>query len=177
MALSYNISGVFSLVWGFDIGQKPPVREKKRQTSLGSNLWDINAKGIPYFLPVELDGIKLPNTLISISSKKRIIETPLIGRKGTVKELINIEDYEIMIRGVIVDEGISFPEEMIMNLEELYDKNEAVSLKCALTDIFLQEDDSVVIKSIRFPEMKGIEHAQAYEISCVSDMDFELIIE
>lgn len=170
---TFDIQGYFDFAWpgsGYNI-------IKKQNTALGSPLWSQNSKGITYFMPVTLDGIELPNTLISFSGKKNIVETPLIGRRGTVKELINIEDYEIQIRGIVVDDGRSFPDEFIMKLQELFEKNESVSLQCALTDIFLQQDDSVVIKAIRFPDMKGIENAQAFEINCVSDPYFELIIE
>jgi len=34
-----------------------------------------------------------------------------------------------------------------------------------------------VIKQFSLPEMIGIQHAQAYELICVSDEDFELNID
>lgn len=175
---TFDIRGLFRIAFGFGMEYRvPEIPQKKQQTALGSPLWGKNSLGITYFMPVELDGIELPNTLINISGKKNIVETSLVGQRGTVKELINIEDYEIMIRGIVVDDQNSFPDEFIMKLQELYEKNESVALKCALTDIFLQEDDSVVIRSIRFPEMRGVEHAQAFEIECMSDPVFDLTIE
>ncbi|MEG0499905.1 MAG: DUF6046 domain-containing protein, partial [Rikenellaceae bacterium] len=38
---------------------------------------------------------EIPNAIISCTGKKTIVETPMVGRKGAVKELINVDDYEI----------------------------------------------------------------------------------
>lgn len=177
--LSYDLPAMFAAVWGYTMAAEynfKSIPDKKKETALGSPLWGKNKKGIFYFMPVKLGDLELPNAIISFQGKKNIIETQLIGYKGSIKELINIDSYEITIRGILIDEEISFPDEQIMDLQELWDKNESISLQCALSDIFLQEDDKVVIRSIRLPEMKGIEHAQAYEIECISDAYFELIL-
>ncbi len=63
--------------------------------------------GIEFFMPVALNGYQLPlEPIISISGKKTIIETPLTGntRRGTVKEIITTDDYEVKIRGIIINE-------------------------------------------------------------------------
>ena len=118
---------------------------------------------------------EIPNSVISINGKKTIVETPMVGRKGTVKELISVDDYEINIAGVALD--IDFPDQQIAKLNELYNINESITLKCALTDIFLEEEDKVVIKSIDFQEMRGCETAQIFKMNLVTDRSFELILE
>lgn len=70
-----------------------------------------------------------------------------------------------------------FPEEILSEINELYNINEAVTLKCALTDIFLEEDDRVVIKSIELSDMRGTETYQTIKMELVTDRNFELIIE
>jgi hypothetical protein len=162
MPLDIEIQGLFEIVWPY--------------TSIGSRLEGTSELGQPYFMPVTLNGIDLPNALISITPKKKIIETELTGRKGSVNEFINIMNYDIKIRGIIVDRENPFPENGIMQLQEMWELNESITLQSALTDIFLQADDSVVIKSMNLPEMKGIENAQAYEIQLISDQDFDLIL-
>lgn len=99
----------------------------------------------------------------------------MVGRKGTVKELISVDDYEINIAGVALD--VDFPDQQIAKLNELYNINESITLKCALTDIFLEEEDKVVIKSIDFQEMRGVETAQVFKMNLVTDRSFELILE
>jgi hypothetical protein len=152
--------------------------EQKTHSNLGSLLRKRDAQGKWYFLPVIFEHkgkeYEIPNAVISLTGKKTIVETPLTGRKGTVKELISVNDYEISIAGVAID--ADFPETQIAELNELYNINEAVTLKCALTDIFMEEEDKVVIKSLDFAEMKGTDTAQLIKISAVTDRSFELII-
>lgn len=147
----------------------------KAFTALGSTLRKGDAQGRYYFMPIEINGIEIPNAVISIKGKKTIVETAMVGRKGTVKELISVDDFEIEIAGVAMD--VDFPDEAIDELNNLFNINESVPLKCALTDIFLSQDDKVVIKSIDFPAMKGYESVQFFKMSLVSDRSFELIIE
>jgi len=148
---------------------------EKTHSDLGSVLRKKDAQGRWYFMPVELNGIEIPNAVISIRGKKTIVETPMVGRKGTVKELISVDDYEIRIAGVALDND--FPDRQISELNELYNVNESVTLKCALTDIFLDEEDKVVIKSMDLAEMRGCETAQVFTMELVTDRSFELIVE
>jgi hypothetical protein len=152
---------------------------EKTSSDFGSTLRKKDAQGRWYFMPVVLEHkgaeYEIPNAVISIRGKKTIVETAMVGRKGTVKELISVDDYEIRIAGVCLD--VDFPDQQINALNELYNINESVTLKCALTDIFLDEEDKVVIKSIDFAEMKGCETAQVFTMELVTDRSFELILE
>ena len=69
------------------------------------------------------------------------------------------------------------PKEQLAAIKEIYSVNESVQLKCALTDIFMDEEDMVVIKSIDIPEMRGVEHTQTYSLDLETDRSFELIME
>ncbi len=136
--------------------------------------------GRQIFMPVKLGGFLLPNEpTITINSKKNIIETALAGstRRGTVKELISIGDWEITIRGIALNTNSTkvYPEDMVHRLNYTYGRNEAIEIESALTNLL--GIYRVVIKSVNFPEMTGIQHAQAYEFQCVSDEDFDLVIE
>ena len=152
---------------------------EKTSSDFGSTLRKKDAQGRWYFMPIVLvhkgTEYEIPNAIISIRGKKSIVETAMVGRKGTVKELISVDDYEIRIAGVCLD--VDFPDQQINALNELYNINESVTLKCALTDIFLDEEDKVVIKSIDFAEMKGCETAQVFTMELVTDRSFELILE
>jgi hypothetical protein len=153
--------------------------ELKTHSDLGATLRKKDASGRYYFMPVVLihkgTEYEIPNAIIGYTAKKTIVETPMIGRQGTVKELININDYEINIAGAAIDSD--WPEAQLKELNELFTINEAIELKCALTDLFMETDDKVVIKSMDFTEMKGTETLQTVRISLVTDRSFELIIE
>jgi Domain of unknown function (DUF6046) len=135
--------------------------------------------GRPVFMPVRIGGYVLPNEpSIEISSRKNIVETALVGttRRGTVKELINIEDWLVRIRGVAInyDSPFIYPEDQVKALNDLYNRNESLEIMCALTRLIGVY--RLVIREFTMPEMIGVQHAQAYEFVCVSDEDFLLEI-
>lgn len=162
---------------GFDLTGE--AANERQYSDLGSVLRKKDAQGRWYFMPVVLShkgmDYEIPNAVISITGKKTIVETAMVGRKGTVKELISVDDYDINIVGVAIDSD--FPDAQIQEINDLYNINESVSLKCALTDIFLEDEDKVVIKSVEFQEMRGCETAQVFKMSLVTDRSFELILE
>jgi hypothetical protein len=143
----------------------------------------LNAKladGRPMFMPVRIGGVLLPNEpTIFLRKRKRIVETTLIGsvRRGTVKELITSDDWEVIIRGIAVntESTLYYPEDQVKDLNDLDAREEALEIECALTSLL--GIYRVVIFEVSFPEMVGIQHAQAYELRCISDEDFILEID
>ena len=151
----------------------------------GTRLRGKDALGRWYFMPVSLvynaagerKTLELERAEIKvISARKTIVETPLVGRKGAVRELINSEDFKISIRAVAAGNG-TYPTEQIVALKELYNVNEPVELKSVLTDLLLDENDKVVITGMSFPETPGVEDEQEVQVECVTDKPFELTIE
>lgn len=135
--------------------------------------------GRPVFMPMRLGGLVLPNEpSISIASRKNIVETALVGskRRGTVKELISIEDWQVTIRGIAINYASKeyYPEDIVKGLVDLYERNEALEVQCALTRLL--GIYRLVIRDFSLPEMIGIQHAQAYQFTCTSDEDFILEI-
>ena len=138
-----------------------------------------NALGTEYFMPVKLGDVLLPNEpSVTVASKKNIVETVLVGStvQGSVKELVAIGDYEITIRGLAIkqDSKLYYPEREIKTLHDLYKRNESVVIVCGLTELL--GISRVIITDFSLPEMIGVQHAQLYEIRCISDTDFELEI-
>lgn len=143
------------------------------RNSLNATLPD----GRQIFMPMQIGGVLLPNEpSIAISSRKNIVETALVGssRRGTVKEFISIEDWTVTIRGIAInfDSKMVYPEDQVKSLRDLYEKNEALEVKCALTNLL--GIYRLVITGFEFPEMVGVQHAQAYQFTCVSDEEFLL---
>ncbi len=122
----------------------------------------------------------LPHPVISVTGKKTIIETPLTERRGTVKEVINLMDYEIVIKGLIIGEDNEYPEVEVSVLRDIFELNVAVGIANPITDIFLMGpatsgSDKVVIKELSFPEVKGAKNVRPYQLTMVSDAPFNLI--
>lgn len=149
----------------------------------GTRLYKQDALGQWYFMPVLLkhpslpDGtMELPHAVMSITGSKSIVETSMIGRKGSVKELISIDDYKLSLTALVCTDDGSYPDTGITQLRELFEINESVELVSVLTDLILEEGVRVVITDIGFPPLPGVEDAQAVTLECVTDRDFELNI-
>ncbi len=123
----------------------------------------------------------LPFPIVSITGEKKIVQTQMTERVGTVKERIALEDYIITIKGMAISTSNEFPETDVAALRSLYEINAPVSINCPLTDIFLLRhnrtgSDKVVITKLNFPNNKnaGIKHVCPYELTMVSDAPFSL---
>lgn len=179
-----SLSDLFEQAFGYRTTAFNAIPIRTEAGVHGAPYYATDAHGKEYFLPVTLTSpgrtIELPYPVISITSRKTIIETPLTERRGTVKELINIQDYEINIKGFIISDTNDFPETAITLLRDLYEQNTAVSITNPITDIFLlrtdrKGSDQVVIKEIRLPPITGIKNIRPYELVLVSDEPFNLI--
>jgi hypothetical protein len=151
-------------------------KSENRLSRLGAPLYAKGENGQLFFMPVWINDILLPICTISGNSKKVIIETPLTGRRGTVKELIRCEDYQFRVQGICFGYNREFPEEKIQALKDLFEITRSIRIKSAFTDIFIK-DSYVVVNDISFPETKGVEHVRGFEMSLVSDESFELTLE
>lgn len=162
----------------YEVASEAPVRQER--TERGSTLWAKDWRGRWYFMPVvfqheKLGKVEMPCALISVTGRKNIVETQLVGRKGSVKELINLEDYKVSIAGFIQSKDGTWPEAEIARMRDLYNVNESVELLCALTDLIFDKDDRVVITGIDFPPTQGLEDGQVIRLECTTDKPFELI--
>jgi Domain of unknown function (DUF6046) len=200
--LSFNLADLFEHTFGYKTQAFQPdfspvsgdrVSLRTEQGASGSPYYAKDPLGQEYFMPVTLiypdnsnssaGALKswgLPYPVISISSRKTIIETALTERRGTVKELVNIQDYEIVIKGFIISQGNDFPENEVTTLRSIYEQNGAISIQCPLTDIFLLRpdrsgSDQVVITELKLPVVKGIKNVKPYELHMISDEPFNLI--
>ena len=149
---------------------------------MGDTFYSFNSNGNEVFMPIWLkdnlgNKFLLPNTVIDMSNKKTIVETPMVNRKGSVKEEISIEDWDINIKGIIVSSDYDYPDELVQQLNSWYNLGYALEIINAKTGLILEDQEKVVLKSLRFPEVKGMKNIQPFEMNLVSDYDFQLIIE
>lgn len=165
------------------------TRTEKEFTAKGSLIKE-QYKGIEIMLPIRIyDGPALlqflPYSVIRISGKKTIVETPLSERIGSVKEQFNIDDYSIDVKGFLIGEDRKFPENEIEIMRKLYETKKAVTIDNALTNIFLtnpalkpDEQRRVVVYSFEMPDQQGgREHIRPFTMSLKSDTVFTLELE
>jgi len=197
----HDIQDLYRQVFGgkpYKITGKPTTKEespfridgnRNEEISETGNALTANYLGKEIWLPVTFTGLNpdvfgtdkllLPYSVIKITGKKTVVKTPLAERKGTVKELYNIDDYAISIKGFVIDEDKRvWPEKDLTTLKKLWELNEAIQLDNALTNIFLDKDTRVVIESIDFPEVEGgKKHIRPFSMSIESDSVFTLEID
>ena len=150
--------------------QLPDLRTVNRSQLLGAK----------YFLQVRLSHkgqvFELPNEpIISLGLTKTIVETATVGkqRKGTVKEYICTEDYNISIKGICIDldDPEVYPAAQVATLNDMFEINEALEVE---SNLFFELFGirKIVLKDIQFEEMIGEAGMQKYSITAISDQDF-----
>ncbi len=144
--------------------------------SIGSAL----LTGRPYFqtLKVSYKGEQFvfPNEpLIYLSLTKTIVETATVGkeRRGTVKEYINTEDYTLTMRGLCFNPDMPdvYPTEQVAELNNMFAINDSVLVE---SNLFLELFGirNLVLKTLDFDDMAGMQGMQKYTVTAVSDQDF-----
>jgi len=164
------VGPAFPLWWG-----------KNKTKFVLPNLKNFTFKpGQKYFTTLTLsykgEKFAFPNEpLISLSLSKTIVETATVGkyRRGTVKEYICTEDYQVSIRGVCIDEDDmdSYPAEQVDTIRRMFEINDALDI---VSNPFLElfEIRKLVLKEIAWDDMEGKQGQQRFTISAVSDQDF-----
>ncbi|MBN8834565.1 MAG: hypothetical protein ABS68_00275 [Niastella sp. SCN 39-18] len=171
-------------------GTEPPLADanrfnieaapgRKNTSSLGQPYYETDLLGREFFLPVRLDGLLIPFAVVGITEKKTIVSTPMPERGGSVKEMISVDDYLFNIKGILINDADEWPEAEIIALHKLFEKNESLILRSAITDIFLNgsAEHRVVVKQISWPSVSGVENAKPFEMELESDMIFNLELE
>lgn len=195
----FDLAGIFEQVYGYETDSfnlSVNTLDYKQTAAKGSPYYAKDLLGREYFLPATIiyttyttsefgtkapagKKFSLPYPVISVTGRKTIVETQLTERVGTVKELINVQDYEIIIKGFLINNEDDFPEDDMATLIEIFESQYPVQLQNALTDIFLvnpdrKGSDNAVIKDLSFPEVRGIKNVKPYQLTLVSDAIFSL---
>jgi|GEM_PF-386438 len=143
--------------------------------------------GQDIWFPIELRGSKIvgnslePISLtidictVSVNLVSTIVSTAVIERKGTVNEIVNIDDYKFTIRGFLVGKNRTVPEEDILNLVALKESTQEKTLHGGYPELFLNETCRIVISDLEFPEVQGQNHwIRPFTLTCKSDFITDL---
>jgi hypothetical protein len=203
MPNQFNLQDLFQAVWGY----RPPLYKitdpdgskniiatgspdfkfkdenivnKKSQGNYGE-YYKKDLQGRQIFMPITIGGYFIPYAWAAISGSKKIVETAMTERRGSVNEIIGMNDYQISIKGFLIGQDGHFPEDFMDDMRALFEKLESVELQCILTDIFLLSKEhggqaKVIITSLDIKEAQGIENVRGFEMSLKTDQIFELEI-
>jgi hypothetical protein len=185
-----GLQGVKPVVYNFQFGRQEPAGVEKDYPSIsdsrsGLNIAGENARtswlGTPVFsdIMVKREGkpdLVLETVLIDVAMRKNIVTTTVQGRPGTVKEYVSDGDYEVRIRGIIVEHGVNaYPFDQVRDLHEVLRRSEAIPVVADYLRFF--DIYNLVVTSYNFAQSEGFQNIQTFELSCISDNPEELIEE
>ncbi|MDR6919375.1 DUF6046 domain-containing protein [Chryseobacterium sp. 2987] len=107
---------------------------------------------------------------VAVNLSKTIVKTAVSERKGTVKEMFNIDDYKFTIRGFLIDKSRKVPEDDIEKLKAIFETDLPVTLHGGYPEMFLDKSCRVAITSLEFLETQGKTHwIRPFNLTCESD--------
>lgn len=182
-------------------GEKPPFLDLESRLGLGTvkavvGQFAKNEYGLAEFLPIKIkvNGffgstkipglyfeksrrdtyMYLPLATASFRMKKKVVKSAPVGAqkiKGTVKEIVNLDDDYIRIRGMIIGENGEFPKDALSILKQVYNRNQSIQVFSELTSAL--GIHNVLFQELEIKEFKGTNEVVAYEMVGYSDGDPE----
>jgi hypothetical protein len=117
--------------------------------------------------------LDLGTVLVDVQMSKIIITTPINGRNGTVKEYYSDGDYQVSLRGALVNPtGTNYPYNEFRILNELLKAK--VSLKVTSEFMSLFPIYNLAVTDYTFPQEEGFTNTQLFQINALSDSPIEL---
>lgn len=159
-------------------GVQPDKAKIKRLSALGTPVFsDLQFSPADVFGTGDLfDHIPIDCVLFTVNQEKKIVETDVAGRSGSIKEYIGEADFEINIKGVIASNrpGVE-PIEQRENLVAFLRYQQSIGINSAfLNDVFGIFE--LVVMNYNMPQKEGEISQQHFEINCKSDKPVEVLI-
>lgn len=158
-----------------DIPVIPVDKELAKTSVLGTPVWDyIQVKPVTdKSTGAVFSGYDFPlETTIEAVRAKKIVESDILGRDGTVEELIALDDWSLTIRGLIINyQNKDYPSQAVQDLQRLFElKNAAIPV----TGTFLTMLDIryLSLHRLSLKPSVGYSHIQAFEIEAKSKKPF-----
>jgi len=159
------------------LGLDPKVQ--RTSTRYGTDLYKKDENGRDVFSPVTLkwggNEVTLPYSTVSVTGSKKIVNTDLINRKGSVNEQISLNDYIFQINGVVVSDQ-ELPEDWLALFAQLFTTKEPIEIVNPVTDFYLADNQNIIITSHNLPSMQGVSNAQAFSFKAKTETNLELVI-
>jgi hypothetical protein len=110
--------------------------------------------------------------LLKVTQDKNIITTKIMGKDGTIKEYIGLDDYKIQIEAFIYGYNGIYPYDKVKQLEEYLVYNRVIPVACGfLNNIF--DINYITIKDFDISMEEGSVSQQKVTITALSDNLYE----
>lgn len=118
--------------------------------------------------------IKLIDILISVNLPSIIVKTQIQGRKGTIKEYIGEDDWQITINGFLLADNGQTPIDAIIDLKNM--KRASVPIPVVCTYLNNLDISNIVLEDFAMEQAPGGYSKQAFTITAISSHDVLLQI-
>ena len=157
--------------------EKKPMQIKSQ---MGVPVWDY-VKLLPKIIQgtgERFDGYDFPlETITEVSQQKKIVETDIFGSDGMVEELMGLGDWNINIKGFIINYASNdYPEFEVRRLRYVCELKDT-DLEVESTFLNLLNINALSIHKLNFPPSPGYKNLQAFEIECRSKKPFVIATE
>ena len=158
-----------------DIPVLPTDTELTKMSALGTPVWDyLHVKPVTVESTGEVfDGYDFPaETTIEALRAKKIVESDILGRDGTVEELIALDDWSLTIRGLIINyDSTDYPENAVKDLQQLFELKSSV-LPVKGTFLTMLGVRYLSLHRLSLKPSLGYSNVQAFEIEAKSKRPF-----
>jgi len=118
--------------------------------------------------------IKLIDILISVNLPSIIVKTQIQGRRGTVKEYIGEDDWQITINGFLLAANGQTPSDAIIDLKNM--KRACVPIPVTCTYLNNLDISNIVLEDFSMQQEPGGYSKQGFSLTCISSHDVLLQI-
>lgn len=155
----------------------PTYQELTRTSAIGVPVWDylqINPASVEGTNEI-FEGYTFPaTTVIEAIRPKKIVSTDVVGKDGTIDELMGLQDFELSIKGLIINyDSNDYPEDEVRALQELCELK-STQLPCEGTFLTMLGIRYLNITRFSFPASVGYGNLQKFEIEAKSKIKFTL---
>jgi hypothetical protein len=167
--------------------KQPLVGMVAGNATTGMTVGEMLGKNVIVPIVLRSNGTKeeplyIPEAIVSITKRKNIVSTPVVGGSGTVKEFISDEDMEIEITAGIVASDLSgniideYPEDKMHDLMNIIDSKKGIEVWSPFLELFdldggyfkMIVTDYTVVQSTHT-------NRQVVNIKAVSDYDYTIM--
>jgi hypothetical protein len=160
----------------FQIDKSKPLRRSR--VTAQSLYGQEDQLGRAVFCPLTIVGrgkrYEFPNCVLGTRRSKKIVETDMPERNGTVKEIIGSGNWEITVKGFLFNHLNELPDLQLAEIHELFKINEPIILECAFTDLFLDGTELVYIIELDLPGKPKVEGVRDFQMKIEVDEPFIL---
>lgn len=122
---------------------------------------------------INIPKMTLEIALCTVTKNIMVVKTPIAGRNGTVKQYINLGDYDVQIRGVFTSQTPdSRPDLLIRQLHDITNSTAEVNVASNFLNLFGIQ--SLVFERCEFPMEEGGRDVLNFTLDCVSETPFAI---